>query len=176
MSKSLWLLIALLAAPLLGRAASAMEIDARADQALAELREIGAAAALAERARGVLIFPRVIKAGFGIGGEFGEGVLRVNGKSVAYYNIAAASVGFQIGGQVKKEVILFMTDDALDSFRGSHNWQVGVDGSVAIAEFGVEENIDSHTARAPIIGFVFGNKGLMYNLTLEGAKITPIKR
>lgn len=176
MGKVLSLVVAILISPALGHAASAVEIDARADQALEELREIHAAASLLERAKGVLVFPRVLKAGFGIGGEYGEGVLRVGGKSVGYYNIAAASFGFQLGGQVKKEVLLFMTDDALDAFRGSHNWQVGVDGSVAIAEFGVEEDVDSQTAQAPIIGFVFGNKGLMYNLTLEGAKITPIKR
>ncbi len=165
-----------LALPVAGQAASAVEIDARADQALEELARIGAAGALMRRARGVLVFPRVLKAGFGIGGEYGEGVLRIDGRSVGYYNIAAASVGFQFGGQVKKQVLLFMTDEALDKFRSSSNWQAGVDGSVAIAEFGVGEEVDSKTAQAPIIGFVYGNKGLMYNLTLEGAKITPINK
>ena len=157
-------------------AASAVEIDARAAEALDQLRTRSAAAALLDKAAGVLVFPRVLKAGFGLGGHYGEGTLQVGGKSVGYYNVAAASFGFQLGGQVRKQAILFMTDEALESFQHSRNWRIGVDGSVAVATAGVGEEIDNSTAQAPVIGFVFGNKGLMYNLTLDGSKISPIQR
>ena len=167
-------LLLLLSGSALG--ASAVEIDARVDQALEELREIPAAAQLLRKANGVLIFPRVVKAGFGIGGEYGEGALRIGGESVEYYNTASASIGFQAGGQVKKQALLFMTPAALQEFRDSRNFKVGAEGSVAVATFGVGEEVDNSTARAPIIGFVYGNKGLMYNLTLEGAKFTKIDR
>jgi lipid-binding SYLF domain-containing protein len=124
----------------------------------------------------MLVFPRVIKAGIGIGGEYGEGALLSGGRTVGYYNIASASIGFQLGAQAKGIAILFMTDKALADFRKRKGWKVGVDGSVAIAKFGAGEELDTETARKPIIGFVFANKGLMYNLTLEGSKITQIKK
>ena len=97
-------------------------------------------------------------------------------KAVAYYNMGSASVGFQLGVQEQSVVILFMTDEALAKFRASKGWKAGVDGSVAIAQFGAGESIDTATAQKPIIGFVFNNKGLMYNLSIEGAKITRIKK
>lgn len=169
-------LLLLTAAPLV-RAASAVEIDARVREALTEFRQKSPAGAeLLERAAGALVFPRVLKAGIGIGGEYGEGALLVNGETASYYNVVSASVGFQLGGQVKRQVILFMTNEALTRFRNSDNWKAGVDGSIAVVEFGAAESIDTKTLENPIIGFVFSNKGLMYNLTFEGSKFTPIDR
>jgi len=132
--------------------------------------------ALAEKASAMLVFPKVIKAGIGIGGEYGEGALLIDGKPVEYYSTAAASVGFQLGAQQKSQVILFMNDDVLKKFRESNGWEVGVDGSVALVELGAGGEISSNTAQEPIIGFIFSNKGLMYNLTLEGSKMTKLVR
>lgn len=158
-------------------AASAQEIDAKVNQALKEFyRHSPAGKELAGKAVGVLVFPDVIKAGIGIGGEYGEGALRVGGKTAAYYNVASASIGFQLGAQIKSEILLFMTYKALEHFRKSDGWEAGVDGSVALATVGAGGKIDSNTVQQPIIGFIFSNKGLMYNLSIEGSKITRIDR
>jgi lipid-binding SYLF domain-containing protein len=124
----------------------------------------------------MLVFPKVIKAGIGVGGEYGEGALLIDGEPVEYYSTASASVGFQLGAQQKSQVIMFMNDDVLNEFRETKGWEVGVNGSVAIAEIGAGGEISSNTAKQPIIGFIFSNKGLMYNLTLEGSKMTKIVR
>ena len=166
----------LVAAPS-ARAASKEEIDARVHEAVEQLYKTSTAAKeLAGRARGVLVFPRIIKGGIGIGAEYGEGSLLMGGRPVEYYNIASASVGFQLGLQEESVAILFMTDEALKRFRDSDGWKAGVDGSVAIATLGVGGALDTETVRKPIIGFVYSNKGLMYNLTLEGSKISRLKR
>ncbi len=158
-------------------AASKQEIDANVEEALAKFNKQSLAGkTLAENAVGMLVFPKVIKAGFVVGGEYGEGVLMVGGKTVAYYSTASASVGFQLGAQVKSQIILFMNNDVLDTFRNSDGWEAGVDGSVAIAEFGKGGELSSNTVQQPIIGFIFSNKGLMYNLTFEGSKMTKINR
>jgi len=153
------------------------ELDAYVNEALAQLyKESSAARDLSQNAKGILVFPRVYKAGFVFGGEYGEGSLLINNQPVAYYNIASASVGFQLGAQRKAQIIMFMTDEALNRFRSSRGWEVGVDGSVAIATLGAGGTISSQTLQQPIIGFIFSNKGLMYNLTLEGSKITEIAK
>ena len=120
------------------------------------------------------MFPSVIKAGFVAGGEYGEGALRIRGKTVDYYNTAAASFGFQLGAQAKTIILVFLDKGALESFRNSQGWEAGVDGSVALVTIGAGGSIDSSNVRDPIVGFVFNNKGLMYNLTLEGSKFTKI--
>ena len=116
------------------------------------------------------------KAGLGVGGERGNGALLIDGKIVDYYTTTAASIGLQIGVQVKRQVILFMDKDALESFRNSSGWEVGVDASVAIATLGAGGEIDTEVAKEPVIGFIFGNTGLMYNLTLEGSKISKKRK
>jgi lipid-binding SYLF domain-containing protein len=154
---------------------SRTEIDAQSREALARLKEqTSAGAELASRAAGVLVFPKVLKGGLVVGGEYGEGQLRVGGVPTRYYRLASASVGFQLGVQQKSVVILFMTPESLDHFRRSKGWKAGVDASVAIATLGAGDQIDTETARKPVIAFVFSNKGLMYNLTLEGSRITPL--
>ena len=163
--------------PILATAASKVEIDTNIEVALEKFyAESAAGKRLAERSKGMLVFPRVVKAVIGIGGEYGEGALMINGSAVDYYNTAGASIGFQLGAQVKSQIILFMTDDALDTFRSSDGWEAGVDGSVAVVEFGAGGEISSNSAQQPIIGFIFSNKGLMYNLTFEGSKMTKIER
>lgn len=159
-------------------AKSAAEIDKEANATIIQFnKEVkDSADFLNKTAKGILIFPKVIKAGIGVGGEYGEGVLRVNGKSVQYYSTASASIGFQFGAQQKSIIIAFLTDEALNNFRKSDGWKVGVDGSVALIKVGVGKDISSETLNKPVVGFIFGNKGLMYNLTLEGSKFTKIVR
>jgi lipid-binding SYLF domain-containing protein len=153
------------------------EIDTDVKEAIAEFyKKSQAGQALAEKASGMLVFPKIIKAGLGIGGEYGEGALLVDGKTVDYYSTASASIGFQLGAQQKSQVILFMNEDVLKKFRDSSGWEAGVDGSVAVAEIGAGGELSSNTAQEPIIGFIFSNKGLMYNLTFEGSKMTKIVR
>lgn len=158
-------------------AASAKEIDIKVDAALKHFKsEVGGANEFLKAAKGVLVFPTVLKAGFAIGGEYGEGALRIGGKTVAYYSTAAASFGFQMGAQAKTVIIIFLEQNALTKFRKSDGWEVGVDGSVALVELGAGASIDSTNIKNPVVGFVFGNKGLMYNLTLEGSKFTKLKK
>ena len=173
----LFLLMGAILQPVSSHAASAKEIDISVDVALKQFREeISGGKEFLKNGRGVLVFPNVIKAGFGIGGEYGEGALRIGGKTVDYYNTAAASIGFQIGAQSKKVILVFMQANALKQFRESSGWEAGVDGSVALIELGTGGSLDTTNIKDPIIGFVFGNKGLMYNLTLEGSKFTKIVR
>ena len=158
-------------------AASKTEIDVRVENALTTFNEkTDSGKELANRAVGMLVFPKVYKAGIGIGGEYGEGALLVGGKAVDYYNTTSASIGFQLGAQARSEIILFMNQDVLTNFRNDEGWEAGVDGSVAIATFGAGGEIDSTTAQESIIGFIFSNKGLMYNLSIEGSKFTKIKK
>ena len=158
-------------------AASSVEIDSKVDATLKEFySKVGSGKELAEKAKGILVFPSVLKAGFWIGGQYGEGALRINGKTADYYNVAGASFGFQFGAQSKSIILLFMTTEALSGFRNSSGWEAGVDGSVALATLGAGGTLDTNTLQQPIIGFVFSNKGLMVDVSLKGSKITKIKK
>ena len=158
-------------------AASATEIDIKVDAAIERFKtEVQGGAVCLKKAKGILVFPEVIKAGFGIGGEIGEGALRINGKTADYYSTASASIGFQLGAQLKTVVLVFLQQGALDKFRQSSGWEAGVDGSVALVELGAGKDINTVNMDDPIVGFVFSNKGLMYNLTLEGSKMTKLKK
>ncbi len=156
-------------------AKSKAEIDAGVDAALKRFdEEVFAAKDMLKKAKGVLVFPSVIKGGIGIGGEYGVGALRINGKSVEYYNTISGSIGFQLGGQVKSIYMLFMEDGVLRDFRQSEGWKAGVDGSVALITIGADGSVDTTKTNEPILAFVLGQKGLMYNLTLEGSKFNKI--
>ena len=176
-AKFLFLLLIFFISSSMAFAESAKEIDISVDVALEQFhQDVWGAKEFLKSAKGVLVFPSVLKAGFGIGGEYGEGALRIGGKTVDYYTTAAASIGFQLGAQSKRVIIVFMQNDALKKFRESAGWEAGVDGSVALIELGAGGSIDTTNIQDPIVGFVFGNKGLMYNLTLEGSKFTKIVR
>ncbi len=158
-------------------AASKEEIDIEVEASVEKFQqEVTGSKKFLEKAEGILVFPDIIKVGFGIGGEYGEGALLIKGKTVDYYNTAAASIGFQFGAQFKTVILVFLKKDALDKFRNSSGWEVGVDGSVALIELGVGKDINTINIVDPIVGFVFSNKGLMYNLTLEGSKITRLDK
>ncbi len=156
-------------------AASAAEIDAAVDDTMREFfHQVRGVRELVARSAGVLVFPTIIKAGFGVGGEYGEGALIRRGRTVDYYNTVSASFGFQFGAQARSVVVVFMTPEALRSFQRVDGWKVGVDGSIAIITVGAGASVDTTRIVDPVVGFIFDNKGLMYNLTLEGSKISRI--
>ena len=158
-------------------AASGQEIEDAVNDTLHRfVDQIGGARPLANKAVGILVFPSVVKAGFGIGGEYGEGMLIVDQRPAGFYNLVGASFGFQLGVQERSVIIMFMTQDALDQFYSLSGFKIGVDASVAIITLGVGGSVDTDKITQPVIGFVLDPKGLMYNLTLEGSKITKIDR
>jgi lipid-binding SYLF domain-containing protein len=166
-----------LSAPTASYSASAEQINIEVDAVLEIFcQEVNGGDAFLKKAAGVLVFPSVIKGGVFIGGEYGEGALSIEGNTLEYYSTAAASVGFQLGAQSKSVVLVFMNSTSLREFRNSDGWKAGVDGSVAVIEWGAGEDINTIDISDPVIGFVFNNKGLMYNLTLEGSKFTKIVR
>jgi lipid-binding SYLF domain-containing protein len=166
---------AIVAEPRIGEAASAAEIEADANETLHSfVRQVPGARELANKAAGILVFPSVVKAGIGIGGEYGEGILLNQQRVEGFYNLISASFGFQLGVQERSVIIMFMTQDALAGFEERAGWKIGVDGSVAIITVGVGGGIDTDKIVSPVIGFIIDQKGLMYNLTLEGSKISRI--
>jgi lipid-binding SYLF domain-containing protein len=170
------LMAVVIAAPQ-SKAASAGEINAGVDATLDTFfYQVRGARELAHKAVGILVFPSIVKAGFGFGGEYGEGALRVHGRTVGYYNNVSASFGFQLGIQSRSVIIMFMTPQALNQFRNTAGWKVGVDGSIAIITVGVGGSIDTNKITSPVVGFILAPKGLMYNLTLEGSNISRISR
>ena len=135
------------------------------------------AQAYISKAKGVLVFPSVVKAGIGVGGEYGEGALLIGGKTVDYYSVAGASIGLQFGAQSRAQLILFMTPQSLAGFRASKGWKAGVDGSVALITLGAGGEVMTPNADdQAVLGFVYGAKGLMYNLSFEGQKFSKLKR
>ena len=157
-------------------AAARREINASADATLSKLyqAEPGARDLLA-RANGVLIFPDVNKISFIVGGEHGDGVLRVHREPVGYYTMSGGSIGYQAGAQSKAVVLVFLTPDALDHFRASKGWTVGADATLAVASFGAHGGVDTASAKQPVVEFVLNNAGLMAGVSLQGTKITPTR-
>jgi lipid-binding SYLF domain-containing protein len=150
-------------------------IDSGADSALARLyREARGSEDLVKSARGVLVFPNFVSAGFIVGGASGQGVLRVAGKGASYHRMTEGSVGLLAGAQSQAVFILFMTDEALARFRSSNGWTVGADASVALLTVGADARITTQTGQQPVIGFVLTNSGIMGNLSLSGSRITPL--
>jgi lipid-binding SYLF domain-containing protein len=163
--------------PTAASAATAAEIDQGVAEALKVFAEqVDGSEVFLNQAAGYLVFPRVIKGGIGVGAEWGDGALRIGGASAGYYRTVSGSIGFQLGAQAKSIIIAFMTKEALDKFTSSDGWSVGIDGSVALIDIGAGKTIDSNNVKDPVVGFIFGSKGLMYNLTLEGSKITKLDK
>ncbi len=150
-------------------------IDANVDGALSRLYEKSPGAReLVSKARGTLVFPSVVSAGFVVGGSYGQGALRMRGAPEEYYSLAAGSVGLLAGADSKVVVLLFMTQEALDKFESSKGWTVGADAGVTLVTVAANVEIDSKTAQQAIIGFVMTNGGLMANVSLEGAKFSRL--
>jgi lipid-binding SYLF domain-containing protein len=158
-------------------AKTAQEIDISVDVALDQFKkDIKGGDEFLKSAKGVLVFPDVIKAGFVVGGAYGEGAMRIGGKTVDYYSTAAASWGWLVGAQSLRIIIVFMQDDALKKFQESQGWEAGVDGNVTLVNIGASGAIDTTNIKDPIVAFAFGNKGLMADLSLTGTKYTKIKK
>jgi lipid-binding SYLF domain-containing protein len=150
-------------------------INADVDSTLARLyATVNGSRELVSKARGVLVFPSVISAGFFVGGQYGEGALRVGRRTTGYYNTVTGSFGLQIGAQSKAIIFLFMTKEALDKFRNSEDWAVGVDATIAVLKMGANGNLDTSTATAPVQAFVLTNAGLMAGVSLEGTLVTRL--
>ncbi len=179
MRKRLFISIAI--ATLVGSACASKEhdffaqrqrIDAQSDAALATLSsKVPGAGELVAKARGILVFPSVMTAGLVVGGSWGEGVLRSEGKSAGYYGTGGASAGVLAGADSKAVYVLFMTQEALDKFRNGYGWTVGIDASVTIARSGADASVDTQTSQHPVIAYVLANSGLLVNVSLDGTKI-----
>lgn len=147
-------------------------IDQAADATLQRLYQtVPGSRDYVSRARGVLVFPENVSGGFIVGIEHGRGVLRVGGRNAGYYTSSSGSVGLQAGVQSRAVVILFMTPEALESFRNSSGWTAGVDATVAVATVGANGQIDTSTVKEPVVAFAMTNAGLMAGVSLEGTKI-----
>lgn len=172
-------LAALLAAPWSAspaHAASKSEIDTKASAALKVLVDgTPAARMLAKNAKAILIFPEIVKGGFIVGGQVGNGVLRESGKSVAYYRSFAASYGLQAGVQSFGYVLMFMDDASRAYLDKSEGWELGVGPSIVIVDEGMGRSMTTTTLRKGVYAFIFSQKGLMAGLGLQGSKITKIK-
>ena len=166
-----------LSAPFAAHASTAAEIDASVNAALDRLKtEIPGSASVLAEAKGVLVFAGVIKAGFVIAGEGGEGALRIGGKTTGYYSIFSGSIGFQAGGQKRDIIMVFLDAEALKQFQASSGWKAGVDGSVTLIDVGAGGTIDTATLNKPIVAFMVGQKGLMAGVSLDGSKISKLDR
>jgi lipid-binding SYLF domain-containing protein len=170
------LAIAALATTATSVAASKTQINKRVSATMTQFDTINPAnKSLGDKAAGILVFPRVTKGGIGVGGEFGEGVLQVNGKTVGYYSVGSASVGLTLGLAEHSEIIMFMTQQSLDKFTSGDGWSIGADAGITVVSAGASGSYDTQTQQKPILGFVFAEKGLIGDLSLEGAKISKIK-
>jgi lipid-binding SYLF domain-containing protein len=158
-------------------AASKAELESSSKQALNQLTaQNPGAKALNAKAVAVLVFPKVTKAGLGVGGQFGEGVLWRKGKAAGYYNTAGASYGLQAGAQQFGYAMFFMNQKALDSLSSTQGFEVGVGPSVVVMDEGKAKNITSGTLTEDIYAFIFSQKGLMAGLGIQGNKITRIEK
>ncbi len=156
-------------------AASASEIDRNASKSLTTLyKNNPGAKTLAEKAVGVLVFPSIVKGGFIIAGQFGDGALRKNGKTVAYYRSLAASYGFQAGAQAFGYVLFFMDDDSLRYLDNSAGFELGTGPSLVVLDAGAGKNLSTTTLQKGIYAFIFDQKGLMGGMGIQGTKITKI--
>ena len=164
------------AAPRAG-AASRQELERDAAQALKSLyAKNDAARLLGQKARAVLVFPHMVKAGFMFGGQVGEGVLKKGGKTAGFYNSVAASYGLQAGAQTFGYALFFMNDKALSYLDKSGGWEVGVGPSIVVVDEGVGKSMTSTTLTQDVYAFIFNQKGLMGGLGIQGSKITKISK
>jgi lipid-binding SYLF domain-containing protein len=157
-------------------AASKAEINQHVAATLTQFHGLNSAnKGLVGKSAGMLVFPKVTKGGVGVAGEYGEGVLMVDGKTMGYYSVGAASVGLTLGIAEHSEIIMFMTADSLKAFKATKGWSIGADAGVTLVSAAASGAYDSKIEQKPILGFVFGEKGLLADLSLEGEKISQIK-
>ena len=156
-------------------AKTAQEIDKAVDVAIEKFKtEVPGGNNFLPKVKGYLVFPSVIKAGLIVGGKYGEGALRVNGQTKHYYDMTAASIGFQAGAQEYSMLIAFLSDTSLNNFVRSNGWEAGVDGSITVSDWGKSKDISSMSFEKPIIAFIFDEKGLMASVSIAGTKFRRI--
>lgn len=161
--------------PRIGAAATARAIDRDVNIALSTLYQTTPAAKKLSRiAKGILVFPSIIKGGFIIGGQYGEGALRIAGKTTGYYNTVSASYGLQIGAQSFGYALFFIDNDGLKYLDKSEGWEIGVDPNVVLVDTGAARALSTTSAKSGIYVFFFNQKGLMADLSIAGSKITKI--
>lgn len=158
-------------------AASAAEIDRDATAALSDLyKRYPAAKNMAKDAKAILVFPKILKAGLMIGGETGDGALRVKGKTVGYYNTSGVSYGLQAGAQTYGYALFLMTDSAVKSLDKTEGLEIGVGPSVVVMDDGMAKKTTTTTVKSDIYAFIFSQKGLMAGLGIQGSKITKLDK
>jgi len=152
-------------------AATAQEINQGATAALEHLyTTLPGARALGERARAILVFPEIVKGGFIVAGQYGDGVLRKRGKTVAYYRSVAASYGFQAGIQTFSYALFFLDEESLSYLAESEGWELGVGPNIVIVDEGLAKNLSTTTLQKGVYAFIFGQEGLMAGVGLQGTK------
>jgi lipid-binding SYLF domain-containing protein len=157
-------------------AASKSEINERVAATLSQFESLNPSnKALGGKSAGMLVFPLVTKGGAGVAAEYGEGALRVDGKTVGYYSVSAASVGLTLGVAQHSEIIMFMTKESLDKFKSTKGWSIGADAGITVVKSSATGEYDTKIEQKPILAFQFGDKGLLGDLSVEGEKITRIK-
>jgi lipid-binding SYLF domain-containing protein len=156
-------------------AASASQIDRESTRALTALyKNTPGSKALADKALAVLVFPSIVKGGFIVAGQYGDGALRKKGKSVGYYRSLAASYGFQAGAQVFGYVLFFMDEDSVRYLDNSAGWELGTGPSLVVLDAGFGKNLSTTTLQKGVYAFIFNQKGLMGGVGIQGTKITKI--
>jgi lipid-binding SYLF domain-containing protein len=165
--------VILLMLPRIALADTAAGIDRDVDTALQKLyQSTPAAKDLSEIARGILVFPSVIKGGLIIGGQYGEGALRVGGKTTGYFKTVSASYGLQAGAQSFGYALFFIDDNSLNYLQKSGGWEIGIEPNIVVVDAGMANSISSTTVKSGVYAFFFDQKGLMAGLTIQGSKIT----
>jgi lipid-binding SYLF domain-containing protein len=158
-----------------GHAASAGEISSSARSALSRLyAQNPSAKIVGQKAKGILVFPNILKAGFMVGGQGGDGAMFKGGKVVGYYRTAAASFGLQAGAQKFGYALFFMTNSALEYLDKSGGWELGTGPTLVVVDEGVAKSISSTTLTQDVYAYIFSQKGLMAGLGIQGSKITRI--
>jgi len=156
-------------------AKTAQEIDKEVDAAIEKFKkEVPGGANFLSNTKGYLVFSTVIKAGLIVGGKYGEGALRINNKTAHYYDMTAASIGFQAGAQQYSMLIAFLSDASLNNFIRSNGWEAGVDGTITVSDWGKSTDISSISYEKPIVAFIYGEKGLMASISIAGTKFRRI--
>ncbi len=151
------------------------ELEGDVDFAIKEFeRKVNGAGDFLAKAKGYLVIPTVIKGGFILGGEYGEGALRIDGETKHYYSMTSASIGYQAGVQIYSIIIVFSSEASLYNFIQSDGWEAGVDGSIAVSNWGASKDITSISYEKPIVAFIYGQKGFMASASVEGTKFQRI--
>ena len=156
-------------------AAERAAIDSNTDAAMIKLyAQVPGSREMVAKARGVLVFPKVVSAGLIVGGSYGKGELLVGGRREGYYRTTGISAGLLAGADSKAVYVLFMNNESLEKFRASNGWTAGADASVSVLKAGADAGVDTQTVNQAVVGYVLTNAGLMANLSIDGTKVSPL--